>query len=174
MFKYSRRDHTKAAKWDETVSEAEKARRLQEVIAVQEGIAAEINRGLIGHAVEVLVEGPARRREGWLAGKTPQFKTTVFPADTAAPGDLVRVQVSDSTLHTLIAQRSGAGASPASPPAWRSVTPAALCAASGRGRPLPLLSRLQRAHRGMPLRHFASPAGVMWGMVSHHQRYIPR
>ena len=103
MFKYSRRDHTKAGKWDETVSEVEKARRLQEVIAVQEGIAAEINRGLVGQAVEVLVEGPARRREGWLAGKTPHFKTTVFPAATPAPGDFVRVRVTDSTAHTLIA-----------------------------------------------------------------------
>jgi tRNA-2-methylthio-N6-dimethylallyladenosine synthase len=103
MFKYSRRDHTKAAKWDETVSETEKARRLQAVIALQERIAAEINAGLIGHEVEVLVEGPARRRTGWLAGKTPQFKTTVFRADGAVAGDLVRVRVADSTAHTLIA-----------------------------------------------------------------------
>jgi tRNA-2-methylthio-N6-dimethylallyladenosine synthase len=103
MFKYSRRDHTKAAKWDETVSDAEKARRLQAVIALQEGIAAEINGGLVGAGVEVLVEGPARRREGWLAGKTPQFKTVVFPANGAKPGELVQVRVTDSTAHTLIA-----------------------------------------------------------------------
>lgn len=102
MFQYSRRDHTKAGKWDETVSEAEKASRLQEVIALQERIAAEINAGLVGQAVEVLVEGPARRRDGWLAGKTPHFKTTVFPAAGAAPGDVVRVRVADSTAHTLI------------------------------------------------------------------------
>jgi tRNA-2-methylthio-N6-dimethylallyladenosine synthase len=102
MFKYSRRDHTKAAKWDETVSDAEKARRLQEVIAVQERIAAEINAAVVGQEVEVLVEGPARRRTGWLAGKTPHFKTTVFPAGGATPGDLVRLRVADSTAHTLI------------------------------------------------------------------------
>ena len=103
MFKYSRRDHTRAAKWDETVAEDEKTRRLQAVIALQEEIAAEINAGWVGRQVEVLVEGPARRPDGWLAGKTPQFKTTVLPAGDARPGDLVRVQVADATAHTLIA-----------------------------------------------------------------------
>ena len=111
MFKYSRREHTKAAKWDETVSEEEKARRLQAVIALQERIAAEINAGWVGREVEVLVEGPARRRAGWLAGKTPQFKTAVFPADGSSAGDLVHVRVAHSTAHTLIADGMGSQAS---------------------------------------------------------------
>ncbi len=102
MFKYSRREQTKAAKWDETVSEAEKGRRLQAVIGLQEEIAAEVNAGMIGREVEVLVEGPARRRAGWLAGKTAHFKTAVFPDPGAEAGDLVRVRVEDSTAHTLI------------------------------------------------------------------------
>ena len=46
----------------------------------------------------------ARRRAGRLAGKTPHFKTVVFPADGAAPGDLVRVRVAGTTAHTLIGQ----------------------------------------------------------------------
>jgi tRNA-2-methylthio-N6-dimethylallyladenosine synthase len=103
MFKYSRREHTRAFKWEETVSEAEKAARLQAVIELQESIAAEINATWVGREVEVLVEGPARRREGWLAGKTPHFKTAVFPDPGAVPGDLVPVRVADSTAHTLIA-----------------------------------------------------------------------
>jgi tRNA-2-methylthio-N6-dimethylallyladenosine synthase len=101
MFKYSRRDHTRAAKWEETVSEEEKGRRLQEVIRLQEQIAGEINAKLVGSEVEVLVEGPARRSEGRLVGKTPQFKTTVFPGNVAAVGSLVTVRVQDSTAHTL-------------------------------------------------------------------------
>lgn len=103
MFKYSRRDHTRAAKWDETVDEAEKTRRLQAVIALQEQIGAEINAAWVGREVEVLIEGPARRPEGWLAGKTPQFKTMVLPAPGARPGDLVRARVAEATAHTLIA-----------------------------------------------------------------------
>ncbi|MEO8605436.1 MAG: tRNA (N6-isopentenyl adenosine(37)-C2)-methylthiotransferase MiaB [bacterium] len=102
LFKYSRRDHTKAAKWDETVSEVEKQRRLQVLIDLQESIAAEINAGWVGREVEVLVEGPARRPEGWLAGKTREFKTAVFPAGDAQAGDLVRVRITDATSHTLM------------------------------------------------------------------------
>jgi tRNA-2-methylthio-N6-dimethylallyladenosine synthase len=105
MFKYSRRDHTKAGKWDETVSEDEKADRLQQVIALQEGIAAEINAAWVGREVDVLVEGPARRREGWVAGKTAHFKTAVFPSVDASRGDFVRVRVEHSTAHTLVAGR---------------------------------------------------------------------
>jgi tRNA-2-methylthio-N6-dimethylallyladenosine synthase len=102
MFKYSARSGTKAFKWPETVSEEEKSRRLQAIIALQEEQSAAINRGLIGSTVEVLVEGPARRREGWSAGKTAHFKTAVFPSNAIRPGDLARVRVADSTAHTMV------------------------------------------------------------------------
>jgi tRNA-2-methylthio-N6-dimethylallyladenosine synthase len=104
MFKYSRREHTKAAKWDETVTEADKAARLQAVIATQEAISAEINATMVGRRVPVLVEGAARRREGWLAGKTPQFKTVVFPDCGAAAGEVVEVRIEHTTAHTLVGE----------------------------------------------------------------------
>jgi tRNA-2-methylthio-N6-dimethylallyladenosine synthase len=102
MFKYSRRSHTKAGKWDETVSDDEKGRRLQSVIAEQEEASAALNAAAIGRTVEVLIEGPARRREGWLVGKTEHFKTAVFPAAGQASGELVEVMIEDATAHTLI------------------------------------------------------------------------
>jgi len=102
MFKYSARTGTKAFKWPETVSDEEKGRRLQAVIALQEAQSASINRALVGGTTTVLVEGSARRRDGWLAGKTPQFKTAVFPGNGARAGDLVRVRVTASTAHTLL------------------------------------------------------------------------
>jgi tRNA-2-methylthio-N6-dimethylallyladenosine synthase len=102
MFKYSAREGTKAYKWNETISEEEKGRRLQEIIRLQEGLSAEINQRTIGQTVEVLVEGPAKRQEGWLAGKNGQFKTVVFPGNGAIPGMCVPVQVVSATAHTLI------------------------------------------------------------------------
>ena len=102
MFKYSARKGTQAFKWPETVSAEEKGRRLQTVIALQEAQSATINRSLIGSTTAVLVEGPARRRDGWHAGKSPQFKTVVFPADGTRVGDLVQVRVGDATAHTLV------------------------------------------------------------------------
>jgi tRNA-2-methylthio-N6-dimethylallyladenosine synthase len=101
-FKYSLRENTRAFKLGDTVSEQEKGRRLAEVIALQERISLERNRGLAGECFAVLVEGSARRGNGMLAGKTPQFKTAVFPAaDSIKPGDTVTVRVESATAHTL-------------------------------------------------------------------------
>lgn len=104
MFKYSARAGTKAVKWSETVPEDEKGRRLQAIIALQEAQSAVINRALIDSTAEVLIEGPARRRDGWHAGKSPQFKTVVFPANGTRVGDLVQVRIADATAHTLIGE----------------------------------------------------------------------
>jgi len=116
MFKYSRREHTKSFGWEETVSEEEKGRRLQEIIALQEHISADINQQLVGGSFDVLVEGPARRREGWLAGKTPQFKTAVFPAVGCDPGDTVPVRVTATTAHTLMGEATALAQRAAAPP----------------------------------------------------------
>jgi len=102
-FKYSVREHTRAFKLGDTVSEAEKGRRLAEVIALQEKISLDRNRAIVGMEYPVLVEGPARRGNGMLAGKTPQFKTAVFAsAARVKPGDTVRVRVESATAHSLI------------------------------------------------------------------------
>jgi tRNA-2-methylthio-N6-dimethylallyladenosine synthase len=100
LFRYSSRDGTRAGRWPDDVPDEEKGRRLETLIALQETISAERNRMLVGADVEVLVEGPARRPEGWMSGKTPQMKTVVFPGP-AAPGALVTVRVEATTSHTL-------------------------------------------------------------------------
>src|SRR5512146_84868 len=101
-FKYSLRENTRAFRLGDTVGEEEKGRRLAEVIALQERVSAERNRALVGRRVAVLVEGPARRGGGMLSGKTPQFKTAVFPAaDSIGAGDTVTVRVESATGHTL-------------------------------------------------------------------------
>lgn len=105
MFKYSVREHTRAFKLGDTVSEPEKSRRLSEVIALQEAISLERNRALLGCEFPALVEGPARRGGGMLVGKTPQFKTAVFPAaPSIRPGGTVRVRVSSATAHSLLCE----------------------------------------------------------------------
>ncbi len=54
--------------------------------------------------MEVLVEGPAKRQEGWLAGKNGQFKTVVFPSNDARPGEVVPVHIVSATAHTLVSE----------------------------------------------------------------------
>ncbi len=101
-FKYSPRERTRAFKLGDTVSGGEKSRRLAEVIALEERTALERNQAAVGRTFPVLVEGPARRGGGLLAGKTPQFKTAVFPAAAGAGvGNTAQVRVESATAHSL-------------------------------------------------------------------------
>lgn len=113
MFKYSVREHTRAFRLGDSVSEEEKGRRLSALIALQEEMSMARNRAMVGREFPVLVEGPARRGGGMVAGKTPQFKTAIFAADTVAvgtvagvervrAGDTVNVRVDSATGHSLI------------------------------------------------------------------------
>ena len=105
LFRYSARDGTRAAKWDDDVPDDEKSRRLERLIALQETLSGACNRRLLGSDVDVLVEGPARRPDGWMSGKSPQMKTVVFPGP-AVPGTLVTVRVEGATSHTLTGRQA--------------------------------------------------------------------
>jgi tRNA-2-methylthio-N6-dimethylallyladenosine synthase len=62
----------------------------------------ERNRELIAKTFPVLVEGPARRGEGRMAGRTPQFKTAIFPGNEQVhAGDTVTVRIESATGHSL-------------------------------------------------------------------------
>ncbi len=102
MFQYSPRSGTKAFGWDDDVPGREKTRRLELVIARQEAISAAVNAALIGRRYQVLVEGTAKRGNGWY-GRSPQFKNVVFQAPAAPTiGELIEVEVEQTTGHTLL------------------------------------------------------------------------
>ena len=103
MFKYSVREHTRAFRLGDSVSEEEKGRRLTALIALQEEMSLARNRAMVGREFPVLVEGPARRGGGMLAGKTPQFKTAIFRGvEGIRAGDTVNVRVDSATGHSLM------------------------------------------------------------------------
>ena len=104
LFKYSARPDTRAWRWPETVSEDEKGRRLETLIALQHGISGELHDRLIGREVEVLVEGPARRNARQLFGKTREFRSVVFADDGTPAGSLRRVRVIGATPVTLFGE----------------------------------------------------------------------
>lgn len=105
MFKYSDREGTLASKMlSDDVPESEKARRLNEIIDLQEEISADINSASIGTTIPVLVEGNSRRNDEEYHGKSDTFKTTVFPKENAKIGDIVNVTIHSTTAHTLIGE----------------------------------------------------------------------
>ncbi|GHV01027.1 tRNA-2-methylthio-N(6)-dimethylallyladenosine synthase [Bacteroidia bacterium] len=103
MFKYSERPGTRASReMPDDVPEAEKTRRLGEVIALQNTLSLESNRRDVGRRFEVLVEGRSKRSEDQLFGRTSQNKVVVFPRGDLHPGDYVRVEITDCTSATLV------------------------------------------------------------------------
>ena len=102
MFQYSERPGTKASRhYPDDVPLSVKTARLNEIIALQNGISQEINSRCVGQCYEVLIEGPSKRSEAELMGRTSQNKTCVFPAGGHKAGDTVTVRVLSSTSATL-------------------------------------------------------------------------
>ena len=105
MFKFSMRPNTYAEKHlQDDVPEAEKTRRLEEIIALQGQIALENNRKEIGRVYEVLVEGESHRSKERLFGRNSQNKVIVFDRHEVQPGQYVKVKVVDCTAATLLGE----------------------------------------------------------------------
>ena len=102
MFKFSMRPNTYAEKHlQDDVPDAEKTRRLEEIIALQGQLALENNRKEIGKTFEVLVEGESHRSKEQLFGRNSQNKVIVFDRKEVVPGQYVKVKVTDCTAATL-------------------------------------------------------------------------
>ena len=102
MFKYSERPGTYAQKHlPDNISEEEKVRRLNEIIALQNELSLASNRREIGKTVEVLVEGFSKRSQEDMFGRTSQYKTVVFPRAGRHIGELVQVRVLEATAASL-------------------------------------------------------------------------
>lgn len=103
MFYYSERPGTIAARhYPDDVDIETKTRRLEEIIALQNRLSMESNRRDVGKAFEVLVEGPSKKGEGQLCGRTGTNKMCVWEDAVHKAGDLVTVEVLDCTQATLL------------------------------------------------------------------------
>lgn len=102
MFKYSERPGTLAArKYEDDVDEADKARRLSEVIELQGKHSLERMQEFVGKEVEVLVEGISKRSKSQLHGRNSQNAVVIFDKQDFKPGDFVMVRITDCTSATL-------------------------------------------------------------------------
>lgn len=102
MFKYSERPGTHAQKHlPDNISEEEKVRRLNEIIALQTQLSLESNQREVGKVVEVLVEGFSKRSKDDMYGRTSQYKTVVFPREGRHVGELVKVEITEASAATL-------------------------------------------------------------------------
>jgi tRNA-2-methylthio-N6-dimethylallyladenosine synthase len=105
LFRYSERGPTFAARnLADDVPENIKKARLKRLNEIQDRISTEVFRSRIGSRAEILIQGPSRRSNEQLCGRTDDFKMVVLPkpADTTIrSGDLVSVTIQDATSRTL-------------------------------------------------------------------------
>ena len=105
MFAYSDRPGTLANRtMADDVPAAEKNRRLNEIITLQNRKSLERYRAQIGKTVEVLVEGPSKRDPAMLCGRASNNMMCVFPAAGRKAGSYALVTVVDCTSATLICE----------------------------------------------------------------------
>ncbi|MBR1889744.1 MAG: tRNA (N6-isopentenyl adenosine(37)-C2)-methylthiotransferase MiaB [Alloprevotella sp.] len=102
MFKYSERPGTFAQRhFPDDIPDEVKTRRLNELIALQNELSAESNRGCEGREFEILVEGRSKRSADELFGRTEQNKVVVFPRGSHHAGEFLRVRIVGSSSATL-------------------------------------------------------------------------
>jgi tRNA-2-methylthio-N6-dimethylallyladenosine synthase len=100
-FKYSPRSGTKAADFQNQIPENIRLSRLQKLIKLQEGITNKKYNEQIGKMKEIYVEKVSKKSKSEVAGKSRDFKITVFPGSEDLIGSFVKVMITDATGWTL-------------------------------------------------------------------------
>jgi tRNA-2-methylthio-N6-dimethylallyladenosine synthase len=102
MYSYSERPGTLAGrKMKDDVTEETKARRLQEIVDLQQKHAWQRSEEFIGQTVEVLVEKISKKSKDEFSGRNSQSITVVFPKENYQIGDFVNVKIESCTSGTL-------------------------------------------------------------------------
>ena len=102
MYSYSERPGTLAGrKMQDDVPEEIKARRLQEIVDLQQKHAWQRSEEFIGKTVEVLVEKISKKSENEFSGRNSHSITVVFPKENYKIGDFVNVKIESCTSGTL-------------------------------------------------------------------------
>lgn len=100
-FIYSPRENTPAAEFPDDVSQDMKKQRLQRLNDLQYGVSLQHNQNLLGHVLEVLVEGQSKTNPHVLAGRTRSNKLVLFAGAVALTGQLVQVRIDEPKTWTL-------------------------------------------------------------------------
>lgn len=102
MFRYSVRPGTTAAKeFLDDVPEADKIRRLNKLIKLQQQISYDCNQHERGQVRPCLVEGTSRRSEQSMRARTETNKTVLFQSDSVSAGSVVPLRITAADAFTL-------------------------------------------------------------------------
>ena len=99
-FIFSPRRGTEAVAMEDQVPHPVKRERMERLVELVQRRAHERGQRFVGRTMEVLVEGPSRTDASRLRGRVRHNKTANFDG-TAAPGELVEVDIAGATSTTL-------------------------------------------------------------------------
>ncbi len=104
MFKYSRREKTKAYSMKDDIEEETKTRRLMEIVELQRDISEEQNKKIIGSEHEIIVESVSKKSNGKLTGRTDGNKSVIISKNGTNIGDKVMVKIIAANSATLFGE----------------------------------------------------------------------
>ena len=100
-FIYSRRPGTPAASLEDDTPDAIKHQRLERLQATLNANARRISEAMVGSVQRVLVEGPSRRNQHELTGKTENMRPVNFAAPQRLIGTFVDVTITEALSNSL-------------------------------------------------------------------------
>lgn len=95
-FKYSSRPGTKAAEFDNHISEKVKRERLSRLVELQQQHTLYRNKLEIGKKVNVLVEKNSKKSKNKLSGRTENNKWVILPKTNIKIGEIIPVKIIDA------------------------------------------------------------------------------
>jgi tRNA-2-methylthio-N6-dimethylallyladenosine synthase len=101
IFKYSPRKDTPAAQMPNQVSREIKEERNARLLALINEIAAESYRSYVGQTVQILVEGPSKKKPFRMMGRTRTNKIVVFDGSERHRGHLMDLKITRAGAFTL-------------------------------------------------------------------------
>jgi ribosomal protein S12 methylthiotransferase len=111
VFRYSDESSARSFALAEKVPQAVAARRAKRLMSIQRRISKKKNRALVGHELDVLVEGASDESDlamvGRHAGQAPEIDgVTYLSGGPVLPGEMVRARVTRATDYDLVAEVS--------------------------------------------------------------------
>ncbi len=100
-YKYNPRQGTKAYSFEDSVPEAEKKDRLQQLIDLQRSISIKTKRKKIDNTVKVLIEGVSKKSNAELLGRTEYNEMVVFPGKKKQVGSFANVKLTSLSGNTF-------------------------------------------------------------------------
>ncbi len=100
-FKYSPRENTPSFKMGDSIPDAEKGKRVNDVISLSKQLAETINASYVGNVLEILIEGESKKSRDEWQGRTDGNKMVIFPKGNFSAGDYAKVRITRSTAATL-------------------------------------------------------------------------